>query len=388
MSGPHYPMGEMPTGQQIGWQATSADSSGQDSSQRQVKGQLVPTAPPLDSIGDLPGYEGTNFDGGFLPPPPPYEPPSGGGDQGPVSYNQEALTDNEARACLNQLVSENCCWGKGPANDMKIVNIAPSSAFKYTLDTFTEARETKWQYEPSDGAALAATGLQPPLPWDVPVAPQKMFKDGSQKVEVPNTQVVKPCHDCRGHGDIRCGDCDGRGHETCSSCSGTGTRIGDEQCTWCDGRGTKPCTWCHTTGMKTCSTCDGRRYLRCYVELTVTWKKHDDTFVLEKTALPDKLVKSASGQVAFSDEQPRVAPVAGFLDPQIGQASQDLVHKHATKWPNERILMQRHSVEIVPVNAVEYILDGKEGVFHIYGNENKVHFPDYPSQCCGCCVLM
>ena len=49
---------------------------------------------------------------------------------------------------------------------------------------------------------------------------------------------------------------------------------------------------------------------------------------------------------------------------------------------------QRHSVQIVPVNTVEYVLDGKEGVFHIYGDENKVHFPDYPSQCCGCCVIM
>ena len=64
MSGPQYPMGEMPAGQQIGWQAASADGGGQGNSQRQVKGQLVPTAPPLDSVGDLPGYEGTNFDGG------------------------------------------------------------------------------------------------------------------------------------------------------------------------------------------------------------------------------------------------------------------------------------------------------------------------------------
>ena len=37
-------------------------------------------------------------------------------------------------------------------------------------------------------------------------------QDGSTKMEVPNTQVVKPCHDCRGYGDIRCGDCNGRGH--------------------------------------------------------------------------------------------------------------------------------------------------------------------------------
>ena len=76
------------------------------------------------------GVHRPNCSPGFLPPPPPYEPPSEGGEQGLVSYNQEAITDSEARASLNQLVSENCCWGKGPANDMKIVNIAPSSAFK------------------------------------------------------------------------------------------------------------------------------------------------------------------------------------------------------------------------------------------------------------------
>ena len=56
--------------------------------------------------------------------------------------------------------------------------------------------------------------------------------------------------------------------------------------------------------------------------------------------MPDKLVKSASGQVAFSDERPRVMPVSGFLDPQIGQASQDLIQKHGTSWPKEHVIMQ------------------------------------------------
>ena len=67
---------------------------------------------------------------GFQPPPPPYEPPSEDGEQAAVDYSQNALSDGEARASLNELVSNNCCWGKGPAENLKIVNIVPSSAFK------------------------------------------------------------------------------------------------------------------------------------------------------------------------------------------------------------------------------------------------------------------
>ena len=64
MSQPQYPMGEMVPGQQIGWQASNAAGPGQQGPMRQFKGEQVPSAPPMDFIGDLPGYEGTNFDGG------------------------------------------------------------------------------------------------------------------------------------------------------------------------------------------------------------------------------------------------------------------------------------------------------------------------------------
>ena len=74
MSAPQYPMGEVVPGQQMGWQAYNAGAPGQGmpgqgvpgqgGQMRQFKGEQVPTAPPMDFIGDLPGYEGTSFDGG------------------------------------------------------------------------------------------------------------------------------------------------------------------------------------------------------------------------------------------------------------------------------------------------------------------------------------
>merc|ERR1711884_628374 len=106
-------------------------------------------------------------------------------------------------------------------------------------------------------------------------------------------------------------------------------------------------------------------------------------------SLPNSFLGEASGQVAYEEEGWRVCPVDSFEDEVVRMASAQLVGSHATKFPEEKILRQRHQVRVVPVTKVNYEWKGKARSFFVYGYENKVYVPDnsYPQSCCwGCCL--
>ena len=52
--------------------------------------------------------------------------------------------------------------------------------------------------------------------------------------------------------------------------------------------------------------CLSRGQLKCYIKLTVSWKTHRDEEIIERTALPDELIKMAEGVVVVQDQQTRV----------------------------------------------------------------------------------
>ena len=52
------------------------------------------------------------------------------------------------------------------------------------------------------------------------------------------------------------------------------------------------------------------------------------------------------------------------------------------------IVFQRHKVRIIPVTEARYSYDSHDGIFYVYGFEQKAHAPDYPSTCCGCCCTI
>ena len=91
-----------------------------------------------------------------------------------------------------------------------------------------------------------------------------------------------------------------------------------------------------------CEVCNTHGQLKCYIKLTVTWTTHKNDHVVERTALPDQLIRGAQGQQAFRDQRPRVIPVMTFPDQAVNEASQQLVHSHSISFRNERILMQVH----------------------------------------------
>ncbi|KAF0287650.1 Protein SSUH2 [Amphibalanus amphitrite] len=271
-----------------------------------------PTAPPIDSMDKLPGYEGLDFTGGGAPPPPPAALPPPPENYGQVNVQHEVPSTERIREIVAGYVAEHCCFGKGPIEDMKIVTVTPTPALKYTLETMTETRITRWNYT-CRGVNLNSVA------------------------EVPNTQTVRVCHNCRGLRETRCTGCHGHGYS-----NGEKDEL-DEQ-------------------------------------------NHKDIKVVERTDLPDILIRSVSGQEVFRAEEQRVHPIVGFPDRLVSESSSELVHKHGQQWPQERIFRQRHSVQSVPVFCVTYHYDGKQDDFFIYGNSQKIHFPDYPKQCC--CVVM
>ena len=91
-----------------------------------------------------------------------------------------------------------------------------------------------------------------------------------------------------------------------------------------------------------CEICDAYGQLKCYIKLTVTWTTHKNDHVVERTALPDELIRGAQGQQAFRDQRPRVTPVTTFPDQAINEASQQLIYSHSISFRNEKILMQVH----------------------------------------------
>ena len=100
------------------------------------------------------------------------------------------------------------------------------------------------------------------------------------------------------------------------------------------------CWTCHGCGQVECQLCRTRGQLKCYIRLTVSWKTRKNDHVVERTALPDELIRGAQGQEAFKDQRPRVAPVTTFPDQAVNDASRRIVDAHSTSFPTERILMQ------------------------------------------------
>lgn len=350
------------------------------------------SAPPLSSFEKMPGYENVTYDNAILTPPTVSDWTGKPPPERKEMSNMPHFTAEEVREAVIHLASENCCYGSGTAKDMQITDINMSSAFHYTLETFGEKRESAWKFEPYKGQNIDGPMNGPaPAPWDVMVLPQTYFQGTKSKMEVPHTAFIKPCHVCVGNGRVRCESCSGMGQRNCTWCNGSGRRKHFEEyepCSSCNSTGHDRCFTCSGSGQIKCKTCDGQGNLKGFVELTVTWQNHLEDYISETSAMPKELIRNVSGQVVFQEQMPRVWPINHAIDPLVNEASNNLVTKHNTAFPNERILQQRHNLQIVPIAKCNYTWRDTFGNFCVYGFEQKVHFPDYPQKCCCGCVIL
>ncbi|WAR26498.1 SSUH2-like protein [Mya arenaria] len=350
---------------------------------------------PIEKMYEVPGYSNMGFDGSRVPPPS-YEAATRQPTQRAEIQGLPQIDEIEARNALLQHVSEHCCYGSGAAQSLRFTDLKHSSAFHYTLETFGEARSTAWAYDPYTNQQIdGPQNGHAPGPWDILVAPPSMFKKQQSHIEVPHSAVIKPCHTCMAMGRVQCQKCFGRGRIQCTSCDGFGHktvfRNGEhehESCHWCHGDGSQSCCTCHGFGMVKCTCCQGHCSLKCYIKLTITWTNHLTDHIVERTALPDHLIRNVAGRVVFTETQQRVWAINHFPDAEINNASNRLVSQHTTAFPSEKILMQRHKVRIVPVTQAMYKWKDTDSDYFVYGFEKKVYAPNYPQQCCcGCTVL-
>lgn len=396
---------------------------------------VTPSAPPLDHMEPISGYEATSFDAVCVPPPPvslaeweeevaaaAAEAAGGtgagavGGPEGAAGTNNgggssgssppsrtfaadlPTISEVEARNALLGLVADHCCWGGSAARKMAIGKILSTSAFHYEIQTFTEKRETSWAFMPHGGGEVDSPRCGPaPRPWDIPSEPTDLFRSEVKVLQVPHTASVRSCHRCRGAGSLLCQECHGKGWTRCLSCHGDGwgsdSAGNKERCFFCQssthGRGRQDCLKCNAKGRVACPPCDSYGQIRCYISLTITWKANTSEHIVEKSSsLPEDLIRQVSGQVVYEEEGERITPLTRFADPTISLASTQLVLNHNRQWPDQRILAQRQQVRMVPVTEVHYTWKRRTGKFYLYGYEHKVYAPDYPQTCCwGCSIL-
>ncbi len=261
------------------------------------------SAPPTDYIETIKGYELVSFDAVNIPPPPlppPPSPPKEGeaGDQQQQPQDQKQplpqvalesdcqINEEQAQeALIAHLEQNHCCYGKGAAKNMVVKKLEYLPAYHYELQTFSEKRETAWTYSPLRSSAdRYSSSAPPPLPWEIEEQPTQPFKDEVKLVPVPGTSNVKSCHRCRGTGGVVCKDCSGKGWFRCIHCHGNGYLSSEhgehghhgERCFYCQhskhGHGQQDCTKCNTKGRVNCAFCDGQGHIRCYIQLSITWK--------------------------------------------------------------------------------------------------------------------
>eukprot|EP00045_Choanoeca_perplexa_P004343 m.37589 g.37589 ORF g.37589 m.37589 type:complete len:409 (-) comp12520_c0_seq3:88-1314(-) len=356
----------------------------------------TPSLPPADFFDQVPGYGVVGMQPciqhpvidkaksqapkrhGSIPPPP-------------------RLSETEARLALANQVSQHCCWGSKPVQEMMFSRFTASSAFHYVLETFTEKRSVEWKVEAYYGEPINDRQKGPaPLAWQIQVTPDSLFKTSTKSLEVPHTACVKQCYYCNSFGQVRCYKCKGRGKLRCAQCKGQGHRVvkdkhGNnhrETCTRCFGSGRKRCSVCFGHGQIACPVCLSRGQLKTYLQLNISWSNHSSDHVVERSSGPGGDIRAGEGTLLYTEEADLVAPVNEFPEDQVNTGSHGLTARHAKAWPEEKILKQRHSIRSIPVHEVSYMYRDQQKRFWVYGLDHQVHCPDYPARhCWGVCTI-
>ncbi|XP_067907497.1 protein SSUH2 homolog isoform X2 [Heterodontus francisci] len=316
-----------------------------------------PTAPPIEVLDNVRGYEGTvaGGDGNYIFPPPSDKRERA---QPQLEWRIPSITEDAAREALIQFAAAHCCYSSSPARDMVFQDLTPFNMYRYRLETFTESRLTEWRHVPFTGQSVDSIACgSPPLPWDVVVEIPPMFQDSTKKVPVPHTAAVKRCHKCKGRGKYRCSQCGGKGKLKCLLCGSRGVVHRNKRCLQCGGRGMK--------------------------RTNNVFEQVAD----QQIGLPVTLFREVTGQNVFADESYQVYTIVGFPDSLIDQISQQGVQEHQEKFGRTAcILQQRQTIELIPVTKVHFQWKGREHSYFVYGTEKNVYAPDYPSKC-HCAIL-
>ncbi|KAJ9576616.1 hypothetical protein L9F63_025487, partial [Diploptera punctata] len=307
----------------------------------------TPTAPPLEQMEEVAGYELTTFDDATIPPPP--ESNTSVEEDSINRTNDTAehhVTEKIARDALIKFAKKRCHRGVKPARNMAMTSFKETSAYHYELQTYTERRETSWKFMPYRGTEVDDSDNGPaPLPWDIEVCPSGHFVNEEKVITVPHTQSVKQCHSCKGVGNIPCNDCNGKGWAHCKPCRlALKHHCKSSRCLSCafshHGTGRQDCTKCFSRGKVMCATCEGYCLLLYYIALTINWRVITADHVVDELQLPELVVRDVSGRVRYEEEGPRVIPIRDVPNEGIRMASVQYIREHLLHNRNQQILFQ------------------------------------------------
>jgi hypothetical protein len=340
--------------------------------------EKLPTAPPLERLMSVQGYEQASYQQAIRSPPAFIQPQINNPPDRQELTKYRPLTEKQARDAILDFTFTSQYYSKMAARHMNIKDIIPSNAYHYRLETFSEKRETAWKFEPYDGGPIDSQSNGPaPDPWSIVAYSPPFFEEGQVSLSVPHTSCVTACHMCNATGRTQCVKCNGQGKVACTSCT-PGTF-----CQYCRNTNQRSCYKCEGVCTLKCKTCKGRGQLKCFIELTISWVNHVDEYVYNRTDLPDDLVKKVSGEEAVHEEMPKVWPILNFIENSVNSASQSLVEKHDMITATEKIIRQRHVIRIVPVGQVFYKWKHTSRCFYVYGAvDRRVYAPGYPQRCC------
>jgi hypothetical protein len=317
------------------------------------------------------------------------------------------LTPDEARDALDAWVRTTRWRRRDVAKALAIESLEHSGAEHVIFQSFVERRTTVQAHDPHRGGDVDGPerGAAPEA-WAMPLAAPATWTDARGSCEVPHTAVVRACHGCGGSGHVACSACGGTGTVTCGSCGGSGTITTTQTVTHTDANGMTTttteqhtqscsclighvtCSSCSGGGRHTCSTCSGARALKHYVRLDVVWRTHTTDAILEKTDLPDHLVREADGVLEYGEEEDRIEPRVGGgggpfrggetrVNEEVNAAANALIAGHAFG-PEERVHRQRLVVRGIPVHEARYRWGRRTLRYWVYGLQRRVHAPDFP----------
>ena len=101
-----------------------------------------------DFFGQPPTHQEANIDNDVAPPA--YYPPSELNQSNvtnTIKPFNASLSNEDAQNALLQHVSKSCCLGKNAAKKMEIKNIEYSFTHVLILESFTEKRQTCWEFK-------------------------------------------------------------------------------------------------------------------------------------------------------------------------------------------------------------------------------------------------
>jgi len=299
----------------------------------------------------------------------------------------EPLSEEEVKTCVAEWAGSLCCYGAGPAQELRVRKCTGYPSYYYKFQSFGETRQKEARHKPYHGGPV--DGGQEPGLWEVMCPPNQDWKEHEKTVQVPHSEEVKTCHVCHGTGTVSCDQCHGRG--TVRQTDGEG-KSRDVRCNSCGG-----------SGKKRDPTCDGTGKLLWYKILVAYFGAPGLDYVVEFTDLPDFLIKGCKGKEILSVEEKKCGPVEIKQSPSLCAKSQEFLKMHQDELAADariRILKQRHRISMIPIWEVSLEQDegdieaktdtGEDpfaGKLFIYGEDRRVYFPRYPQKCC-CCNCM